>query len=280
MQINKNFIQRVITGAILVAVLIAAMFNQFSFGIVFLLCAVAAVFEFHSLVEKKFDVQVNKYLSAALGGVLFASMYLRAANVCDYQILIVYFALLCIVFILELFREKENPVMNWAMLALGQVYIALPFALLNMIAFVENRYSSLLIVAFFALVWVFDSGAYLVGITFGKHRLSERISPKKSWEGFFGGMVCAAGFSYLFYAISETHALMPKLTPMEWVGFALIVVVFGTLGDLSESLLKRTLDVKDSGTILPGHGGILDRFDSVLFAAIAICIYLQLFLQL
>jgi phosphatidate cytidylyltransferase len=276
---NNNLIQRTITGFLFVSIIIGAiLIHALSFALVFLVFTALAVFEFHDLVKQKFDVQLNKYLASFTALLLFVSMYLFASEKFDHRIFAPYFMLLCFIFIAELFRKKENPVMNWAMLVLGQTYVALPFALLNMIAFINGKYYPVIILAFFVIIWIYDSGAYLVGITLGKHRLFERISPKKSWEGFFGGLLFALLGGYIFSLIDIhfTTGITAKLSLLEWLGFSLIIVIFGTFGDLSESLFKRTINVKDSGNMLPGHGGILDRFDSIFFATIAICIYLQL----
>ena len=168
----------------------------------------------------------------------------------------------------ELYRKKTNPLHNWAYFIMGQVFIAMPFSLLPFIAYISG-YQPLVLLAVFATIWVNDTGAYLVGVTLGKHRLFERISPKKSWEGFFGGAVVALLSGYVF------SLLIPEISLIQWFLFSEIIVVFGTYGDLIESLLKRTVNVKDSGTIIPGHGGILDRFDSMLLAAPVIFIYLS-----
>jgi len=268
---KNNLVQRAITGFLFVSIIISAiLIHPLAFGFVFVVITALAVIEFNDLVKSKFDVQLNKYLAAGAAILLFVSMHYFAAEKFEPRIFAPYFLLICCGFILELFRKKENPVMNWAMLVLGQTYVALPFALLNMIAFIKGEYRPILILAFFIIIWVYDSGAYLVGITFGKHRLFERISPKKSWEGFFGGLLFALVGGYIFSFFDST------LSINEWLIFSFIIVIFGTFGDLSESLFKRTINVKDSGNILPGHGGILDRFDSIFFATIAICIYLQL----
>lgn len=267
----KNLIQRTITGLLFILVVIVAiLFSEYSFGILFLFLTGLALIEFHNLVESHLDLQLEVWVATVVGMVLFISMFAFAADWIDVRGFAVYFLVLCAVFIAELFRKNENPIMNWAIFTLGQTYIALPFALLSIIAYIQGGYNPLLVLAFFVTIWVYDTGAYLVGITFGKHRLLERISPKKSWEGFFGGLVFALLAGYVFSKIEAS------LTLNQWFGFAIIIVIFATFGDLSESLLKRTIGVKDSGKLFPGHGGILDRFDSILFATIAISIYLQL----
>ena len=171
--------------------------------------------------------------------------------------------------ILELYRKQTNPVHNWAYFILGQIFIALPFSLLNFILFI-NDWQPLVLLSVFVTIWVNDTGAYLTGVTIGKHRLFERISPKKSWEGFIGGAVFALLSGYIF------SLLIPGIQLINWLIFSEIIVVFGTFGDLIESLMKRTVGVKDSGDLIPGHGGLLDRFDSMLLAAPVIFIYLSL----
>ena len=169
---------------------------------------------------------------------------------------------------IPLYRKKQNPLHNWAYFILGQVFIALPFSLLNFILFVDN-WKPLILLSVFVTIWVNDTGAYLTGVTLGKHRMFERISPKKSWEGFVGGALAAILSGYIF------SLFIPQISLINWFLFSEIIVVFGTFGDLIESLMKRTLNVKDSGNVIPGHGGLLDRFDSMLLAAPAILIYLS-----
>jgi phosphatidate cytidylyltransferase len=150
--------------------------------------------------------------------------------------------------------------------------------LLNFIVFqssdtVQSEFISLPALALFIFVWLNDSGAYLIGSVMGRHRLFERISPKKSWEGFWGGFILVLASSQIF------AFYFPSISWFNWLGMAAVIVVFATWGDLTESLMKRMLGVKDSGNLLPGHGGMLDRFDSILMALPALYIYLQLFIQ-
>ena len=174
----------------------------------------------------------------------------------------------------ELYLKKENPLNNWAYAMFSQMYIALPFALLNVLAFHSDettsisQYNAILPLSIFIFNWVNDTGAYCTGMLFGKHRLFERISPKKSWEGSIGG-----GVFCIIASLVLAH-FFPFMSVGVWIGLALTVVVFGTWGDLTESLLKRRLGIKDSGHILPGHGGMLDRFDSAILAIPAAVVYL------
>jgi phosphatidate cytidylyltransferase len=271
----KNLIQRTVTGIVFIAMLIACILcGKFSFGILFMAITALALWEFHQLTNEKCGVQINKAVAAVCGAVLFACLFAVQCWWLDWWILGIYLLLVIAVLIAELYRKKQNPVLNWAFFTLGQLYIALPFACLNFIPFARTDFSgdygAGLLLAFFVTIWINDTGAYVTGMTLGRHRIFERISPKKSWEGFFGGLVFSFGSAYVF-SLFET-----SLSLLQWLGFSVIIVTFATFGDLSESLLKRTIGVKDSGNILPGHGGILDRFDSILFASIAISIYLQL----
>lgn len=193
-------------------------------------------------------------------------------------VFIPYLIILMYLLISELYLKKENPVDAWAYSMLTQVYIALPFALLNVLAYqyepltaetIAVTYNYILPLSVFVFIWLSDTGAYCVGSLIGKHRLFERISPKKSWEGSIGGGVFAIAAAFAF-----AHFAPPFLTIMQWVGLAIVVVIFGTWGDLTESLLKRHLGVKDSGKMLPGHGGILDRFDSSIMAIPAAVVYM------
>ena len=169
-------------------------------------------------------------------------------------------------------------------IAYSQIYVALPFALVNMIAFFRGQFTPVLVLSLFVFIWVNDSFAYLTGSLFGRHRLFERVSPKKSWEGFVGGNLFALAVAYLMSVLDQPLSNLlvgndgSSLELWQWFVFAQIVVVFGTMGDLVESLLKRTLGVKDSGAAIPGHGGWLDRFDSLIFAAPVVACYLYLLL--
>ena len=176
----------------------------------------------------------------------------------------------------ELYLKKDNPLNNWAYAMLSQIYVGLPFALLNVLAFQDNgaysapQYVFIMPLSIFIFIWMNDTFAYFTGMLLGKHRLFERISPKKSWEGSIGGGVFCIGAAFVL-----AH-FFPIMSTGLWVGLALVVVVFGTWGDLTESLMKRFLGIKDSGNILPGHGGLLDRFDSAIMAIPAAVFYLYI----
>ena len=273
---KNNFIQRAVTGVLFVIVLVGCiLYSPLSFGILFTIISVLSVHEFAQLVSKSSEVSINKTITA-LGG---AYLFLALMSFCTQQsvgarVFLPYLGLLLYMMITELYLKKKNPTGNWAYSMLSQLYVALPFALLNVLAFQNSpetgsvTYNPILPLSIFVFIWLSDTGAYCVGSLIGKHRRFERISPKKSWEGSIGGgifsIASSLGFAHFF----------PFMPGWQWVGLAIVVVIFGTWGDLTESLMKRQLGIKDSGNILPGHGGMLDRFDSALMAIPAAVVYL------
>ena len=273
---KNNFIQRAVTGVLFVIVLVGCiLYSPLSFGILFTIISVLSVHEFAQLVSKSSEVSINKTITA-LGG---AYLFLALMSFCTQQsvgarVFLPYLGLLLYMMITELYLKKKNPTGNWAYSMLSQLYVALPFALLNVLAFQNSpetgsvTYNPILPLSISVFIWLSDTGAYCVGSLIGKHRLFERISPKKSWEGSIGGgifsIASSLGFAHFF----------PFMPGWQWVGLAIVVVIFGTWGDLTESLMKRQLGIKDSGNILPGHGGMLDRFDSALMAIPAAVVYL------
>ncbi len=273
----KNLLLRTFTGFIYVAVLTGCIFyGIYSFAVLFSIITALCLWEFYGLLNTNNQINVNKIPNVIGGVFLFIATFLFVWKDSGPVIFLPYLFYLLFTFISELYRKKENPLQNWAYSFLGQIYIALPLSLLNKIALLpssisgESNYSPLVLLSLFVFIWINDTGAYLVGMTIGKHRLFERISPKKSWEGFFGGLVLSVLSSLIF-----AH-FYPEISSLHWMGIALSIVILGTFGDLSESLMKRTLNVKDSGNSLPGHGGFLDRFDSLLFAIYALFIYIEL----
>lgn len=273
---KNNFIQRAVTGVLFVIVLVGCiLYSPLSFGILFTIISALSVHEFAQLVCKSGEVSINKTITA-LGG---AYLFLALMSFCTQQsvgarVFLPYLGLLLYMMITELYLKKKNPTGNWAYSMLSQLYVALPFALLNVLAFQNSSetgsvtYNPILPLSIFVFIWLSDTGAYCVGSLIGKNRLFERISPKKSWEGSIGGgifsIASSLGFAHFF----------PFMSEWQWVGLAIVVVIFGTWGDLTESLMKRQLGIKDSGNILPGHGGMLDRFDSALMAIPAAVVYL------
>ena len=273
----KNFIQRAITGIIFVAVLIGCIIGgPLSFGILFCLISALATVEFCQLMNQQEDVQINRNICTLGSIALFLCFFFYGMNPAETGIFIPYLAILIYLFISELYLKKKNPINNWAYAMFSQLYVALPFALLNVLAFQTNgitsdsQYLFILPLSIFIFNWVNDTGAYCTGMLLGKHPLFKRISPKKSWEGSIGGCVFSIAAAF---ALAHFFPIMPTFA---WVGMGITVVIFGTWGDLTESLMKRQLGIKDSGNILPGHGGMLDRFDSAIMAIPAAVVYLYI----
>ena len=274
---KNNFIQRAITGAIFIAVLIGGIVSgPIPFTILFSLISALTIYEFGTIIGKSGEVQINKSITILAGIFLFIGFGYLGVAPGKNEILIPYLFLIIYLFVSELYLKKKNPVHNWAYAMMSQIYIALPFALLNVLAYHTSsdgsisEYNPILPLSIFIFNWVNDTGAYCTGMLFGKHRLFERISPKKSWEGSIVG-----GVFSIIAAIAMAH-FFPFMSTATWIGLGLTVVIFGTWGDLTESLLKRTLGIKDSGNILPGHGGMLDRFDSTILAVPAAVVYLYI----
>ena len=272
---KNNFIQRAVTGALFVVILVGCiLYSPLSFGILFTIIGALSVHEFAHLVNRNGGVSINKTITALGGVYLFLALMGFCTSAIDARVFLPYLGLLLYLMITELYLKKENPIGNWAYAMLSQLYVALPFALLNVLAFQNSpetssvTYNPILPLSIFVFIWLSDTGAYCVGSLIGKHRLFERISPKKSWEGSIGGAVFSIDSSFVF-----AH-FFPFMSTWQWAGLAVTVVIFGTWGDLTESLMKRQLGIKDSGNILPGHGGMLDRFDSALMAIPAAVVYL------
>lgn len=271
----NNFITRTLSAIVYAGVVVGSILVQpacfgghmLLFGIVFMLVSTLAVREFHRLVGGS-DVKIQSYAMMA-NALLFCTLYFFFYGDLVWRwLLFAYVAVLLLTMIVHLFREKVNAVESWGNLCAGQLMIALPFALMSGVVF----YHKWLMLALFILIWVNDSGAYIVGSLMskrkgGNHKMFPRVSPAKSWEGLIGGFVFDLIAGYVFFRVGWTASL--GLTAYPWLDsllFALVVGVFGTLGDLMESLMKRTVGVKDSGRFMPGHGGVLDRFDSLLLA--------------
>lgn len=273
----KNFIQRAITGLIFVAVLIGCIIGSpLSFGLLFSIISAMATAEFCNLMNKHEGVCVNRNI-CVLGSVsLFLCFFYYGMNPAQTGIFIPYLIITIYLMVSELYLKKKHPLNSLAYAMLSQIYVGLPFALLNVLAFHSNgwdsvsEYQFILPLSIFAFNWINDTGAYCTGMLLGKHPLFKRISPKKSWEGSIGGAVFSIAGAF---ALAYFFPIMPTAA---WVGMGLTVVVFGTWGDLTESLMKRHLGIKDSGNILPGHGGMLDRFDSAIMAIPAAVVYLYL----
>ena len=275
----KNLIIRALTGIIFVVVLISAIYiHPIFFLILFCIITGLTLWEFGGLVKHYENANLQRTVNVLGGVYLFIATFVYANGLTDGKIFLPYLLFIMLTMIAELYYKAPNPINNWAFTLFAQVYCAGSFSILNFIGAEPGTpgvmsYTPLFIMAIFIFVWLDDTGAYLVGSLIGKHKLFERISPKKSWEVFFGGLILSLASSQAFAWFA------PEINRMNWLGLAATVVLFGTWGDLIESLLKRTLGVKDSGNALPGHGGMLDRFDSVMLAVPASYIYIELFIR-
>lgn len=275
----KNLIIRALTGIIFVVVLVSAIcIHPIFFLILFCIITGLTLWEFGGLVKHYENANLQRAVNVLGGVYLFIATFVYTNGLTDGKIFLPYLLFIMLTMIAELYYKAPNPINNWAFTLFAQIYCAGTFSMLNFIGAEPGTpgvmsYTPLFIMAIFIFVWLDDTGAYLVGSLIGKRKLFERISPKKSWEGFFGGLI-------LVLASSQAFAwFAPEISRLNWLGLATTVVLFGTWGDLIESLLKRTLGVKDSGHILPGHGGMLDRFDSVMLAVPASYIYIELFIR-
>ncbi|MCQ2189452.1 MAG: phosphatidate cytidylyltransferase [Paludibacteraceae bacterium] len=274
----KNLVIRALTGAVLLGVMITAiMMPPYIFGIVFFALTMLCLYEFYNLCYRVEQAKPISRWAMCGGGMLFLSVYLSQYYQIPYLVPLIYVPFFTGTFVVELFRNNGSPILNVAMSLLGHIYVALPFSCMCMIESMgadgsapgANWQGSLLVLAFFIAIWVSDTGAYLSGRAFGRHKLYERVSPKKSWEGFIGGFILATASGYCFGKFCPNLPAINghELCEWQWAVFFAFMCVLGTLGDLVESLFKRYFKVKDSSNMLPGHGGFLDRFDSAIIAA-------------
>ncbi len=278
----KNLITRSITGVIFVAAVVTCFLRPEAMIFLFALVTGLTVWEYTGIVNNLENVAVNRFLATVAAVYFFFGMAGFCSGIVPSAVFIPYLLTVIYMFISELYTKAPNPINNWAYTMLSQMYIALPFSMINVLAFRGAGdaviYNYLLPLSIFIFLWTNDTGAYLSGSLFGKHKLFPRVSPGKSWEGSIGGgiLVLAVAAFLGWYENSGIHEGAAELAMSipQWMGLGLVVVFFGTWGDLVESLFKRTIGIKDSGSILPGHGGMLDRFDSSLMAIPAAVVYI------
>ena len=271
----SNFWARTITGLSMVFLILAALYlDRFFFAVIFLVVVILGLLEFYSITT------TEKYKPQKISGTILGTLlYLGISSYHFFQRpvqvvfpLFLFLPVLFTPFIIELFRKKDKPLINVAFTILGIIYVAFPLSLLNSMndpqCGLAFKHFPTFLTMYFLITWIYDTGAYLVGKNFGKHKFFERISPKKTWEGVIGGTIIAlvAAFGFSFLADDRIHLVHLLI-------LTLLIVIFGTFGDLTESLFKRDLNLKDSGKILPGHGGILDRFDTIFISAPFVFLY-------
>lgn len=267
----NNFWQRLITGSVFVLVLsLGILQGVVASSALFFLAAVIGTSEYLNILDKGKKGTPSKFMTFLSVSIVQALFFIVSAEMADEIILLAAVPVLFIQILVELFRDKADGFNRIALAVFATIWIGLPFALLPYIGTLNGTYTGWIVLGFFFLLWTNDTGAYLSGRSFGKHKLAPKISPGKTIEGFIGGVLLALVLAYFLPVITG------ELTETRWIVIALIIAVFSNAGDLVESMLKRSCGVKDSGSILPGHGGILDRFDGVLLAVPVILAYLLL----
>ena len=267
----NNMQTRIIAGLVGGIVFIGAIwFSEWTFFLLFLALTILGMLEFYKLMTGN-NLEPNHNLGILLGAGLFVLTFLHQKNLVPANALYALPPVLMLSFLAELYRKKQFPFINIAVTMLAVFYVATPFTLLSILGFQNGEYTWQPILGTMFLIWSADSGAYFAGKSFGRTKLFERISPGKTWEGWLGGTLLALGVAWLL------SRYLTDLDLFHWLGVAIIISVFGVLGDLVESMMKRSLGVKDSGNLIPGHGGILDRFDSLLMVVPFIVAFLKLF---
>ncbi|WP_298649772.1 phosphatidate cytidylyltransferase [uncultured Proteiniphilum sp.] len=276
----KDIFTRAGAGIIYILVILLGLLGgRFSFLAVFGTVLGFGLFEFYRMMEKDTSHAISKIFNILLGVLIFFSVFLYLEDLCTYTLPASILIYLLILIASAIFLRRHDILHGIIYSVFGQIYITMPLSLLMLISYsyqpdlTGNGYDWIPVLALFVFLWVNDTAAYFIGSLTGKHKLIEHISPKKSVEGFVAGILFTLLGSLIF------ARLYPGFSVAFWMGFAVVVSLFGTLGDLFESLIKRTCNVKDAGQLIPGHGGILDRIDSLLVAVPAVYLYLILFLS-
>ena len=275
-----NMTVRAFTGVLFVTIMVTCFFQPVAMVFLFALITCLSLWEYSGLVNNIEDVTINRFISTVAGVYLFLAISaVNSGFVQTNAVFMPYLLTIIYLFVSELYTKNKNAVHDLSYTMLGQMYVALPLSMINVLAFRTAtdgniHFYYLLPLSVFIFLWTNDTGAYCVGSLFGKHKLFPRISPAKSWEGSIGGGILVLVAAFLVSLLDQNHGNLSGLNTLQWLGLGLVVTIFGTWGDLVESLIKRTLGIKDSGTILPGHGGMLDRFDSSLLAIPASAVYI------
>lgn len=237
------------------------MWSPWLYALLFGFFTIVGIHEFYKI-SQNLGFKPQKGTGIVIGIVTFCLLFLSAGDFVPGRLLYILPALITIIPIIELFRKKSTPTSDWAQTLFAVLYVALPFGLMSNLTYLPgtHEFSGKIFLSFFAFVWISDTGAYCAGKLFGKHKMFERISPKKTFEGLAGGVL------FTILAAIPAYYWAGVFSLWQWIVISVITVTFANLGDLAESMLKRNADIKDSGKLLPGHGGVLDRFDSALLA--------------
>ena len=272
LQNYSNLTQRIIAALIAVPiVLLAIWYNHWTFFALFAIIAVLTQLEFYKLLRLDDHLPLAAW-GTFCGATIITLTFFIELEVISFRYYYLVVPLLTTTFFIKLYKKKdEKHFANLGYTFIGIIYVAMPFALLIELIVDVNHYKPLLVVGILLILWANDSGAYFAGRALGKRKLFERISPKKTWEGFIGGALLSFFIAFL---ISQYFDVVSQI---EWLAVAFIIVITGTLGDLVESLFKRSISIKDSGSIIPGHGGFLDRFDGLLLSLPFIVTFFKLF---
>ena len=285
----KSLIVRSLSGLVLFVVVLLSLASVYSFIALMLVVAIGSLLEFYKMVQIAGHKPMAKYGVIVTGIIVLLNAFV-AAQLIPAELLALITLLFIIPFIMQLYNKNGNPFVDISVTLMGIVYVAMPISLMIWIAIggliegslcslrelfsscvtISDLYHPIVVLFCILLIWVNDVGAYLVGVSIGRRKLFQRISPKKSWEGFFGGVLVAVLFGMFAGVVMDQSIL-------KWAGLGVIVAVSGVYGDLVESMFKRSVGLKDSGSIMPGHGGFLDRFDALLFAIPFIFVYFILF---
>ena len=274
-----NFLKRTVTAVVFASIMLFCILKGAPwFVALFAVCTILTTIEYTGLANRFKEANASR-LWATVAALTFYSAIVGLSVTQSGAVLFLPFIFtLIVIMVRELYYRKPSPINDWVQTLFPTIYIALPYALTSMLAFnvkgTDALYCPAIPLTLFIFLWCNDVGAYCTGCTIGRHKLFERISPKKTWEGSIGGAVLTMIAAYLLHTfLPDMYSFLPVWA---WIGMALVVVLFGTWGDLIESLMKREMGIKDSGKILPGHGGMLDRFDSALLAIPATVVYFSL----
>lgn len=268
----NNLQQRVIAAIIGVAfILFAILYNDLTFMLLFCTISTLTQLEFYKLLGLDGN-QPLTYYGTFCGISLIVLTYLIEKDIVAFENYFLISPLLAMIFFIKLYKKNDiKPFTNIGFTFLGLIYVALPFSLIIAMAMRGGTYNYEIVIGSLLLLWASDIGGYFAGTKFGKRKLFERVSPKKSWEGALGGAIFAAVIAFTLGRYFQSYE------PWKWYCIGAIIVVVGTYGDLVESLFKRSIAIKDSGSSIPGHGGFLDRFDGLLLSAPFIVTFIKLF---